>query len=132
MSMNSTPSSNGVTLPPESLLRSGYDDDAMIGVRFYEQVRKAMALVKHEINNPLSIISGNAQLLLEMAKIMELDEDMIRSIRDIEEASQRVATSLEKLEDLKALVASVPQEQHGLPRANGRMPGEDWASTKND
>ena len=70
-----------------------------------ETVRSTVANVKHEINNPLAIISGNAQLLLELASMTELDEELVKPIRDIEEASLRIAESLEKLNSIKDLIA---------------------------
>ena len=74
-------------------------------LRLIETVRSTVANVKHEINNPLAIISGNAQLLLELAHLMDLDEELVKPIRDIEEASLRIGQSLEKLNSIKDLVA---------------------------
>lgn len=70
-----------------------------------DTVRMTLASVKHEINNPLAIISGNAQLLLELSRMMELDEDLVKPIRDIEEASLRITDSLDKLNSIKELIA---------------------------
>lgn len=74
-------------------------------LKLIETVRSTVANVKHEINNPLAIISGNAQLLLELAHLMDLDEELVKPIRDIEEASLRIGQSLEKLNSIKDLVA---------------------------
>lgn len=60
----------------------------------------ALRRVTHDINNPLSIISGNAQLLLELSQALELDPDVAKPIRDIEEASQRLAHMIERLNAL--------------------------------
>jgi FixJ family two-component response regulator len=73
-------------------------------VRLIDTLRATVAAVKHEINNPLAIISGNAQLLLELARMMELDEEIVKPIRDIEEASLRITDSLDKLNGIKDLV----------------------------
>lgn len=61
----------------------------------------AISRVKHEINNPLAIISGNAQLLAELVKALALGDDLMKPIQDIEEASRRIMTSLNKLDVLK-------------------------------
>lgn len=74
-------------------------------LRFIDTVRSTVANTKHEINNPLSIISGNAQLLLELAKIDQLGDGYIQPLADIEEASRRIAASLDKLEDLKDIIS---------------------------
>ena len=73
--------------------------------KLIDTLRMTVANVKHEINNPLAIISGNAQLLLELTRIMELDEDLVKPIRDIEEASLRITDSLDKLNSIKDLIA---------------------------
>lgn len=60
----------------------------------------ALNRVTHDINNPLAIISGNAQLLLELARALDLDPDVAKPIQDIEEASQRLASMVERLNAL--------------------------------
>ncbi|MFQ5570964.1 MAG: response regulator [Rhodothermales bacterium] len=69
-----------------------------------DMLRLRVAAIKHEINNPLAIISGNAQLLIELARVKDLDEEVTKPISDIEEASLRIAQSLEKLSNLKELI----------------------------
>jgi signal transduction histidine kinase len=64
----------------------------------------ALRRVTHDINNPLAIISGNAQLLLELARVLDLDPDVAKPIRDIEEASQRLADMVERLNALNEAV----------------------------
>lgn len=66
-----------------------------------EEVREAVSSVYHDLNNPLSIISGNAQFLLEISKEEELDDQFLSSVRDIREAAQRMADSLHELTRLK-------------------------------
>ena len=85
-------------------------------LKLIETVRSTVANVKHEINNPLAIISGNAQLLLELARLMDLDEELVKPIRDIEEASLRIDQSLEKLNSIKELIAggSLKEEEDHL------------------
>ncbi len=85
-------------------------------LKLIETVRSTVANVKHEINNPLAIILGNAQLLLELARLMDLDEELVKPIRDIEEASLRIDQSLEKLNSIKELIAggSLKEEEDHL------------------
>lgn len=64
-------------------------------------LQQALAEVAHEINNPLAIISGNAQLLLELTRLMDLDPDVVKPIRDIEEASRRLAMNVGRLNALR-------------------------------
>lgn len=65
------------------------------------RVRTEITAVHHDVNNPLAIIAGNAQLLLELARVMDLDADLMHPIRDIEEASGRLAEILQRLARLR-------------------------------
>ena len=65
----------------------------------------AITRVTHDINNPLAVISGNAQLLLELARALDLDPDVAKPIQDIEAASQQLAHMVERLNGLNAGVS---------------------------
>lgn len=73
------------TEPPESL----------------DDVRETVSSVYHDLNNPLSIISGNAQFLLELTREADVDEQFVSSVRDIKEATERMSDSLNRLTRLK-------------------------------
>lgn len=64
-------------------------------------LQQALSEMTHDINNPLAIISGNAQLLLELARMLDLDPDVAKPIQDIEEASHRLAETVRRLNALK-------------------------------
>jgi signal transduction histidine kinase len=66
-----------------------------------DDLHDTVSTVYHDLNNPLSIISGNAQFLLEISREEDLDEQFVSSAKDIKEASQRMADSLHKLTRLK-------------------------------
>lgn len=66
-----------------------------------EDIHDTVSTVYHDLNNPLSIISGNAQFLLELSQAEDLDEQYQSSARDIKEAAQRMADSLQRLTHLK-------------------------------
>lgn len=66
-----------------------------------EDICEALADVTHAISNPLSIISGNAQLLRVLAESEGLSDDFVQPIEDIEEASTRVASLMTQLNQLK-------------------------------
>lgn len=82
--------------PGRSRLDQTQDGDA--GSRSDLQV--ALTRATHDINNPLAIISGNAQLLMELSRALDLDPDVAKPIQDIEEASQRLAVMVERLNAL--------------------------------
>ncbi|WP_263786715.1 histidine kinase dimerization/phospho-acceptor domain-containing protein [Salinibacter grassmerensis] len=66
-----------------------------------DELHETLSTVYHDLNNPLSIISGNAQFLLELSQEEELDEQFASSAQDIQEASQRMAESLQRLTRLR-------------------------------
>lgn len=66
-----------------------------------EEIREVVSTVYHDLNNPLSIISGNAQFLVELSQEEELDEQFVSSARDVQEACQRMSEALQRLIHLK-------------------------------
>lgn len=74
-----------------------------------EEIREAVSSVYHDLNNPLSIISGNAQFLHELSQEEELDDQFASSARDIQEACQRMAESLQRLTRLKNALGDSPE-----------------------
>jgi signal transduction histidine kinase len=70
-------------------------------VESLEDVQETVSSVYHDLNNPLSIISGNAQFLLELGREEDLDDQFLSSAQDIQEAAQRMAESLHQLTRLK-------------------------------
>ncbi len=65
------------------------------------EVHDTVSSVHHDLNNPLSIISGNAQFLLELSKEEDLDPQFESSAEDIQEAAERMAASLHRLAQIK-------------------------------
>lgn len=65
------------------------------------KLRRILGQVYHDTNNPLAIVSGNAQFLLELARAMDLDDDLVHPMRDIDEASERVAEGLRNISRLR-------------------------------
>jgi signal transduction histidine kinase len=66
-----------------------------------DDVRETVSSVYHDLNNPLSIISGNAQFLLELTREEDVDEQFVSSVRDIKQAAERMSDSLNRLTRLK-------------------------------
>ncbi len=79
-------------------------------IQLLRTVRTQLAKIHHELNNPLAIISGNVQLLLEMVRIMGLENDLIEPLEDIEKASQDLTRLLYKLIVLKENIPHYPSE----------------------
>ncbi len=61
-------------------------------------VAETAVAINHEINNPLTAISGNLQLLLSRAT--DLSPDVVRLLKKIEEGADRILEVTEKLRNL--------------------------------
>ena len=73
---------------------------------FLGTLRTELSRFYHDMNNPLSITSGNTQLLLEIATADTLDQDLIDALKDVEDANQQIKTYLQRILILKNDVAS--------------------------
>ena len=78
-------------------------------------LRDAVSRLNHEINNPLAVISGNAQLLLALGS--DLEADVREPIEDIEEASQQLSASLRKLVEMRELLDDSDLDREEMIRA---------------
>jgi signal transduction histidine kinase len=71
-----------------------------------EELRLALARAIHQASNPLTVINGNAQYALEMARAMELDAGFVKSLEDIESAGRRLEEELGALAALRQRLAT--------------------------
>lgn len=61
-----------------------------------EEAARALSRFQHDLSNPVAVIAGNVQLLVELAQA-EGDAMMVESLRDIEVASERIEAHLRDL-----------------------------------
>lgn len=73
-----------------------YPQDALL-----ENTFDMLNEMRHDLNNPLAIISGNVQFLLEIARGEDYETQIAEPLRDIKQASQQITKSLDELEKLK-------------------------------
>ena len=78
--------------------------------KFIEELSARISSAQHDINNPLSIIMGNAQLLAELAQAMNLGDDILQPAKDILDAGQRISDSLEEFDEIKEVIAAKTPE----------------------
>lgn len=74
-------------------------------------LKARLSRIKHDANNPLAIVSGNAQLLLELAGAMDLGPDFIEPLQDIEDACHRVEEALNELTLLQRSLPDVESQR---------------------
>lgn len=73
----------------------------MNDVQVSNEVQETLSKIYHDLNNPLSIISGNAQFLLEISRDEDVSEQFVSSVQDIKEAAERMSEALRELTELK-------------------------------
>ena len=61
----------------------------------------SLSTIYHDLNNPLSIIAGNAQFLQELMRDANIGDPYVSSVEDIQEAAERISSSLDLLVELK-------------------------------
>lgn len=79
----------------------------------YRKIRATLSTVCHNVNNPLAVITGNAQLLLELARAMDLGDEFTEPIQDIERAGTRIEGMLQRL---------TPDERPGAQYPSSPLP----------
>lgn len=55
-----------------------------------EELERSLSNARHTISNPLTIISGNVQLLLQLAELNDADEEFVEPLQDISEATEEL------------------------------------------
>ncbi len=86
-------------------------------IAMLEELRAEAAGMAHAVSNPLTVITGNAQFLLEVARTEEVDPVMMGPIEDIDRASQQLAEALERLAALRERIAETLGTQDRIKKA---------------
>nr|MBN2278312.1 GAF domain-containing protein [candidate division Zixibacteria bacterium] len=89
--------------------------EQLIGIEKLNAVRELAASVNHEVNNPLSVITGNVEYLLYINK--GLNDNIINRLKIIQGEANRIAEINRRLLDIQDLVSEpyIPED------ANVRM-----------
>lgn len=74
-------------------------------------VRKHLSRIHHDMNNPLSIISGNVQLLNELSKALKVSDDFDAPLKDVLTATERLTGLTEELVVLRNLLMQLNGEE---------------------
>lgn len=65
--------------------------------RTLRDLRGRLSRVHHDLNNPLSVVSGNAQLLRELSKALGVEEEFQGPLDDLEAAVDKLSESADGL-----------------------------------
>lgn len=71
-----------------------------------QEIGRELSIFYHNINNPLTILSGNIQLLQLMADSLEISADLMKPIEDIASISGRFSEDLQAIAMLKEKIKS--------------------------
>lgn len=89
-----------MTFAAAGLLDAKQDQEREIREERLKAIRETAATVNHEINNPLTAVLGNVQLLLMRSD--ELGGDFIRKLKIVEESALRIKDVTQKLMNLNS------------------------------
>jgi signal transduction histidine kinase len=70
-----------------------------------QDVRQKLSRIHHDINNPLSIISGNVQLIQELSRALEVQEEFSGPLEDIHTAVDQLTDSIDRLMTVRNILA---------------------------
>jgi len=72
-------------------------------------VRKHLSRIHHDLNNPLSIVSGNVQLMDELSKALQVGDDFEVPIKDAMVAVEQLTGITEELLVLRNVLAQLEE-----------------------
>ncbi len=72
-------------------------------------VRKHLSRIHHDLNNPLSIVSGNVQLLDELSKALQVGDEFEVPIQDVMVAVEQLTGITEELLVLRNVLAQLEE-----------------------
>jgi signal transduction histidine kinase len=91
------------------------EEDQFPGEVLRNHLERALSDARHTLSNPITVISGNTQLLLEMARMMDLDDEFVEPLEDIDEAVDELEAMIDEVYTAERLL--------GGPGAEGRARG---------
>lgn len=70
-----------------------------------ERLTRQLADLHHDLQNPLSVLTGNVELLNEIAGEVEVDPSIMQSLNDIHAASGILVDMLARLKTMRDEIA---------------------------
>ena len=78
-----------------------------------ELIRAQLSRIHHDLNNPLSVISGNAELLAELSRALGVEDDMGGPIEDLTSAVDQLTENVDRLLAVRGLLNELTQQLEG-------------------
>lgn len=82
----------------------GVGDALADATALLHSLRNDMSHVVHALNNPLAVISGNAQLGREIAHSLQADDSLVDAFREIDEAAEKLRALFSEVTRLRQRV----------------------------
>lgn len=78
-----------------------------------ELIRSQLSRIHHDLNNPLSVISGNAELLAELSRALGVGEELGGPIDDLSSAVDQLSENVDRLLAVRGLLNELTQQLEG-------------------
>ncbi|MGB0649618.1 MAG: histidine kinase dimerization/phospho-acceptor domain-containing protein [Rhodothermales bacterium] len=78
-----------------------------------ELIRSQLSRIHHDLNNPLSVISGNAELLAGLSRALGVDEDLGGPIDDLTTAVDQLTENVDRLLAVRGLLSELTKQLDG-------------------
>lgn len=78
-----------------------------------ELIRSQLSRIHHDLNNPLSVISGNAELLAELSRALGVGDDLDGPIDDLTSAVDQLTENVDRLLAVRGLLNELTQQLEG-------------------
>ena len=81
--------------------------------RALEDIRTHIGKIQHDLNNPLSVVSGNTELLLELSKALGVSDDFQPPLKDMEKALEKLTEQVDRLMVIRTLLTRLSENLDG-------------------
>lgn len=78
-----------------------------------ETIRVQLSRIHHDLNNPLSVISGNVELIGELTKALGVELDLGGPIEDLAAAVDQLAENVDRLLAVRGLLSELSEQLEG-------------------
>lgn len=101
------------------------EDDQFPGEVLRNHLERGLSDARHTLSNPITVISGNTQLLLEMARMMDLDDEFVEPLEDIDEAVDELEAMIDEVYTAERLLGGSGGEEGALGSATDPAGGNE-------
>ena len=78
-----------------------------------ERIRSQLYRIQHDLNNPLSVLSGNAELLTELSRALGVEDELGGPLDDLSTAVDQLTENVDRLLAVRGLLSELKQQLEG-------------------